>query len=98
MAYRKGYLVELRARDDLKKMGATHVVRSSRSLTPIDLVGIFKDKKEIWLVQVKGYREAPEDGEKLKKEFRELAELAGTYRVRAFVFMKRRGKYSFIEI
>jgi len=98
VAYRKGYVVELRARDDMRKLGATCVIRSSRSLTPVDLVGIFKDRREIWLVQVKGYREAPDDIEKLRKEFKELAELAGTYKVRTFVFMKKKGKYSFIEI
>jgi len=98
MSYRKGYLVELKCKQRLKELGATHVIRSSRSLTPADLVAIFDDHREIWLVQVKVGREAPEDVEKLRKKFEELAKLKGTFKVKTFVFMKKKGKYMFIEV
>jgi len=97
-AYRKGYIVELRCKELLKDFGATHVIRSSRSLTPADLVAIFGDRREIWLVQVKAGREAPEDVSKLRKEFEDLARLKGTFEVKTFVFMKKKGKYTFIEV
>jgi Holliday junction resolvase-like predicted endonuclease len=98
MSYRIGYLVELRARDDLKKLGASLVVRSARSLTPIDLIAFFPDKKEIWLVQVKGKKEAPENEEKLREKFKDLAKLSGEYICRSFVFMKKEGRYKFLEV
>jgi len=98
MTYRKGYVVELRCKELLKNAGATHVIRSSRSLTPADLVAIFGDRREIWLVQVKAGREAPKDVLKLREEFSELAKLKGTFEVKTFVFMKKEGKYTFIEI
>jgi Holliday junction resolvase-like predicted endonuclease len=97
-SYKIGYLIELRARDDLKKLGASLVVRSARSLTPIDLIAFFPDKKEIWLVQVKGKVEAPEDEEKLKEEFKDLVKLKGEYICRSFVFMKKEGRYKFLEV
>lgn len=97
-SYRKGYVIELRCKEILKSFGATHVIRSSRSLTPADLVAIFSDQREIWLVQVKAGREAPDDVDKLRREFKNLAELKGTFRVKTFVFMKKKGKYTFIEI
>ena len=96
--YRKGYIVELRCKELLKEFGAAHVIRSSRSLTPADLVAIFPDRGEIWLVQVKAGREAPRDISKLKKEFKELAKLKGTYQVKTLVFMKKEGRYCFFEI
>jgi len=96
--YQSGYLVELKAKDTLKELGATHVVRSSRSLTPIDLIAIFQDKKEIWLVQVKGKREAPKDLSKLRKEFKSLRALRGEYTVSPYVYMKKEGRYTFMEV
>lgn len=97
-SYKKGYTIELLCKERLKNFGATHVIRSSRSLTPADIVAIFADRREIWLVQVKGGREAPEDLTKLAKEFSELAKLKGNFTVKTFVFMKKHGKYSFIEV
>lgn len=97
-SYKTGYLIELKAKDMLKELGATHVVRSSRSLTPVDLIAIFKDKKEIWLIQSKGQREAPRDPSKLSKEFHDLVKLKGVYHVFPYVYMKKNGRYQFIEV
>jgi hypothetical protein len=97
-SYKSGYLVELKARDELKKLGATHVVRSSRSLTPVDLIAIFPDRKQIWLVQCKAKQEAPKDIGKLSKRFENLVDLSGQYTVCPLVYMKKNGKYQFIEV
>jgi len=97
-SYRCGYLVELKARDELKKLGAKIVVRSSGSRTPVDLIAIFPHKNEIWLVQVKAKREAPKNISKLKRELPDLINLSGTYTVQPKVYMKRKRKYGFIEV
>jgi len=97
-SYRRGYIVELRAKDLLKKLGAKIVVRSSRSRTPIDLIAIFPDRKEIWLVQCKAKREAPKNLNKLRKEFHDLTELGGTYTVHPVIYMKKEGRYRFMEL
>jgi hypothetical protein len=97
-SYKKGYFIELKARDMLLELGATHVVRSSRSLTPVDLIAIFKDRKEIWLIQSKGLREAPKNLDKLRNEFKTLVDLAGDYHVTPYVYMKRNGRYTLIKI
>jgi len=97
-AYRSGYLVELKAKDKLKKLGAKIVVRSSRSLTPADLIAIFPDRKEIWLVQCKAKQEAPKKPETLKRRFKDLKALAGNYTCRTMVYIKKEGKYTFIEV
>jgi len=95
-AYRYGYLVEHRCRELLKQKGA-YVIRSSRSLGVADLIALFPDQNEIWLVQCKK-AEAPKDLSKLHKKFQDLYILAGTYRVRPFVFIKKEGRYTFIEV
>jgi len=78
-AYRSGYLVELKAKDKLKKLGAKIVVRSSRSLTPAK-------------------QEAPKKPETLKRRFKDLKALAGNYTCRTMVYIKKEGKYTFIEV
>jgi hypothetical protein len=95
--YRKGYLVELRARDRLFDMGASLVMRSAGSRSPADLLAIFPGKREIWLVQVKS-EEAPRTEEALRRRFQALAELRGAYTCRSVVFMRRNGRYEFIEV
>jgi hypothetical protein len=97
-SYKSGYLVELKAREELKKQGATYVVRSSRSLTPVDLIAIFPDRKQIWLVQCKAKQKAPKDLGKLSKHFENLRNLRGLYTVIPYVYMKQNGKYQFIEV
>lgn len=96
--YKRGYIVELRAKDDLMKMGATCVIRSSRSLTPADLVAIFKDKGEILLVQVKGFREIGDDVERLRWKFFDLVSLEGVYRVVPAVYGKVNGRYRLVRL
>jgi len=97
-SYKSGYLVELKARDELLRKGAKIVVRSSRSLTPIDLIALFPEKKEIWVVQVKGKQSAPKNIDVLKEKFKELKDLEGNYICRAFLYMKVGRKYNFIPL
>jgi len=95
--YRSGYLVELKAKDELLKQGAKIVVRSSRSLSPADLIAIFPDKKEIWLIQCKK-EQAPKDPIKLKEKLIQLLALTGNYTCKAYAYMKKDKKYQFIEV
>ncbi|RLG36793.1 MAG: hypothetical protein DRN91_07130 [Candidatus Alkanophagales archaeon] len=96
-SYKRGYVVELRAKDKLYELGAEVVVRSSRSLTPIDLIAFFPRKKEIWLVQVKA-RELPKDLARLRKRFTDLINLSGTYTVHPILYVKVKGRYQFVEL
>jgi len=95
--YRAGYFIELRARDELRQRGAL-VVRSSRSLTPADLVAFFPEKNEIWLVQCKAKKQAPKHHKTLQRQFADLKKLEGTYKVKACVYMKKGKTYMFIEV
>lgn len=97
-AYRRGYMLELKARNELLKAGMEIVVRSSRSLTPIDLVALNPSKREIWLVQVKKRGGATGSMETLRKRFSNLKNLAGNYTVKAVLYIKHGGKYEFIEL
>jgi len=94
--YRYGYLVETRCRELLRKGGAL-VIRSSRSIGPADIVAIWPDKKEVWLVQVKKM-DVPDDVKKLRREFKDLVSLAGTYKVKPYLFAKKGGRYTFIPL
>jgi hypothetical protein len=100
--YRAGYLIELKAKDELLKMavkmGTAIVVRSSRSLSPADLIAIFPDRKEIWLVQCKAKQQAPKHKTTLQRRFKELKVLEGTYTCKAVAYMKQGRKYAFIEV
>ena len=95
--YRAGYLIELKAKDELLKKSASIVVRSSRSLSPADLIAIFPDRKEIWLVQCKK-EEAPKDLSRLAERFKNLKALKGAYTCKAYAYMKKDGKYTFLEV
>jgi len=95
--YRPGYLIELKAKDELHRRGAKIVVRSSRSLSPADLIAIFPDNKEIWLVQCKK-AEAPKNPEALVRMFADLKVLEGVYTCKPYAYMKKNGKYEFLEV
>jgi hypothetical protein len=95
--YRSGYLIELKAKDELLKQGAAIVVRSAKSLSPADLIAMFPDQKEIWLVQCKK-EEAPKDLTRLTERFKDLKALEGTYTCKAYAYMKKEGKYQFLEV
>ena len=99
--YRAGYLIELKAKDELLKMavkmGTAIVVRSSRSLSPADLIAIFPQKHEIWLIQCKK-EQAPKDTSKLAERFKDLKNLAGTYTCKTYAYMKKNRKYTFLEV
>jgi len=94
--YRKGYQVEHFCKRRLQEMGA-YVIRSAGSKGLADLVGIFPENGEIWLVQVK-QAHAPKNLDTLKKRFEELGKLAGTYTCRSFIFIKVENKYRFVEV
>ena len=94
--YKKGYQVEHFCREKLREMGAL-VIRSSRSLGPADIIAIFPENKEIWLIQVK-QEDAPEDQSRLAERFKDLKALEGEYKVKPKAFMKVKGKYQFIDI
>jgi len=96
--YRYGYLVEHECRRRLReKLAAKYVIRSSRSLGPADLIAVFPEKREIWLIQVKK-AEAPEGAKALRRMFKELISLSGKYRVIPYAFMKVKGRYTFINL
>ena len=96
--YKTGYNIELKAKHQLLKKGATIVVRSARSLTPADLIAIFPDRKEIWLVQCKAKQQAPKNKSTLQRQLKDLKSLEGTYTCKAVAYMKQGKKYTFIEV
>lgn len=95
-AYKIGYSIEIEAKRRLSMRGADVVVRSSRSLTPVDLIAIFSNQKEIWLIQVK--KEDFKSKEAVKKKFSELLNLSGYYVVKPIVFTKINRKYQFVDL
>jgi Holliday junction resolvase-like predicted endonuclease len=96
--YKYGHKIELKAKDELIKKGATIVVRSARSLTPIDLIAFFPDRKEIWLIQCKAKKQAPKHKTTLQRRLKDLKTLEGTYTCKAIAYMKQDNKYTFIEV
>jgi len=94
--YRLGYQTEHFCRLKLRDIGAM-IIRSAGSRSPADLVAVFPDKHEIWLIQVKR-DDAPSDTSKLSEKFSDLSKLKGVYNVKTFVFMRIHGKYTFIEV
>jgi len=95
--YIKGRRIEYRCKEFLKGMGVGLIARSSRSLGPADLIAFFPMKREIWLVQVKGWKKPPSRS-RIKREYQVLKELEGTYQVKAYAFVKRGNKYVFEPI
>ena len=95
--YRAGYIVELKAKDELLKQGAALVVRSSRSLTAVDLIAFHPERGEIWLIQCKK-QEAPKQPEKITEKYQVLKKLEGTYICKTYLYAKKNGKYQFIEV
>jgi hypothetical protein len=43
-------------------------------------------------------KEAPEDLSRLTERFRDLKALEGTYACKAYAYMKKRRKYTFLEV
>lgn len=97
MSYRKGRQAEYRCRDVLRKMGVALVTRSAGSKGLADLVAFFPLRREIWLIQVKSWKHAP-SLKKLMREYGDLVELTGDYKVKAYVYVKRHNKYVFEEL
>lgn len=85
-AYRKGYRIELRCKDELKDMGAALIVRSAASKTVADIIAMFPDKGEIWLIQCKKAGSAPVKPETIEKRFRDIKRLEGEYKVKAYLY------------
>jgi len=95
--YKRGYQIEIEAKRRLEQLGADIVIRSSRSLSPIDLVAIFLKEKKILLVQVKK-AEAPRDYDKLQKQFSYLKQYTGQFLVEPMVFIKKSNRYDFLKL
>ena len=83
--YAIGRRSEYYVRQMLRKMGATIVIRSAGSHSQADLIAIFPDKGEIWLVQVKQSKRGTTIMEH-NLEFEELKTLEGNYKVRTGFF------------
>lgn len=88
--------VEYEAKRRMLQEGAALTIRSAGSKTQADLVAIFPEKREIWLVQVKA-QDAEELGD-LGRKFKALKALEGEYKVRSFLFAKKAGRYQFISL
>jgi len=95
--YERGYQVELKAKRRIEEDKDILVIRSSRSLTPIDLIAINKRTKEIMLIQCKKEKVST-DKARLAKRFSELKSLEGTYSVKAVLYAKVNGRYRFIQL
>jgi len=99
-AYKKGYRIELRAKKELKELGAELIVRSAASKTPSDLIAIFPNKKEIWLIQCKKAGTTPKKQETIQKRFKQLKKLEGQYKLKTYLYTwnNKKKKYDFIPI
>jgi len=97
-SYYRGYMVEWECKQRLKNLGATHVIRSSRSLTPVDLIAFIPRSQEVWLIQVKAGKNLPRNHEKLREKYKDLVELKGNYKAKPILFTKKNGRYSFINL
>jgi len=90
--YTRGRRVEWRVGEVLREEGYI-VVRSARSLTPIDLVAIHPVRKVILLIQVKSGRS------KLRREEVEaLRSLRGTYEVKPMTTVREGRKLKLVEV
>jgi hypothetical protein len=90
-------MTELKAKEQLSRMGATLIIRSAGSKSPADLVAVFPQLREIWFVQVKSSN-MPKNSESLRRRFQRLSELKGDYTCKAVVYAKRNGRYEFTEV
>jgi Holliday junction resolvase len=92
--YLKGYMVEEKARKYLKSLKPDLLIRSSRSLSIVDLVAVFKEAGEIWLIQCK----AGNNPQISKKELEKLKDLEEFYYVKPYLYIKEKGKYVLKEV
>lgn len=74
----------------LKKLGAALIIRSSRSLTPADLVAVFPKQRQIWFVQVKTSRRGT-SLYLMPAYYPELKAIEGIYVVKGGFFVKEKG-------
>jgi hypothetical protein len=92
LPYVKGRSAEQYIKQKLKSAGAKLVVRSGRSLTGADLISIHPDRREIFLIQVKAAKKGVSI-KQLEKEYGDLLELEGIYRLRCGFFTKKDGHW-----
>lgn len=90
--YVKGRSAENYVKQKLLKAGAKLVVRSGRSLTGADLIAIFPERSEIFLIQVKAAKKGVSI-KQLEKEYVDLLQLEGRYNVRCRFFTKEDGHW-----
>ena len=95
--YEKGRRAEHYVKRLLQMMGARLVVRSAGSKGPIDLVALFPDEGEVWLIQVKKEKRSISKAERQVLE--ELSKsLQGPFFIRVYIATKVSGKYEFIPV
>jgi hypothetical protein len=93
-SYLKGYMVEEKARKYLKSLKPDLLIRSSRSLSVVDLIAFFKETGEIWLIQCK----AGNRPRLSKKELEKLKDLEEFYYVKPYLYVKEKNKYVLKEV
>lgn len=89
-------LVEYRCKELLENMGGV-VFRSAGSHGVADLIAVFPEKREIWLVQVKK-GEMPKQRETLLRRFESLTVLCGVYTCKPMLYAKQKGRYCFVRV
>jgi len=97
LSYRKGRQAEYKCKSELRKLGVALITRSAGSKGLADLVAFFPLRREIWLIQVKSWKNPP-SMKRLMKEYGDLIELTGEYKVKAYVYVKRHNRYVFEEL
>lgn len=85
--YTRGRSAEYYVRNKLEKLGAALVIRSAGSHSPADLISIFPDRGEIWLVQVKQSKRGVSIF-KTNLEYAEYKTLEGAYKLRFGIFYR----------
>ncbi|MCP8316014.1 MAG: restriction endonuclease [archaeon] len=89
-SYEKGRSAEYHVKKLLEEMGYSWIIRSSRSLTPIDLLA--SNGSEVIAVQVKARKYLSED------ERRSLIEWSIRFKAKPMLAFKRRGRWKLEEI
>jgi len=99
--YEKGRVLEYYCRKVLEHRGADHVVRTARSRGVFDLIAIFTDKREIWLVQVKKSKTSTTK-DRIRVGYGRLSKLGGLFRVIPCVYTMTqvggKDRYEFVKL
>lgn len=97
-AYQRGRTAEYLIINKLKNKGAELVIRSAGSHRDADIVAIFPNMKEIWLVQVKQSKRGV-SLQSLQKEYEKFLSIKGTYNVKSgFYYKSKEGWKNTFEV